>query len=74
MRGRSFLGTIAGDGRPLLPAASGSLVFAGGSQSALMSFCPGIRDETTQDLSLAAAPERRHSAVHTGRRIANLDS
>ncbi|MDQ3952386.1 MAG: hypothetical protein M3279_05410 [Actinomycetota bacterium] len=30
MRGRSFLGTIAGDGRPLLLAVSGSLVFAGG--------------------------------------------
>ncbi|HEX2196304.1 MAG TPA: hypothetical protein VHJ76_05195, partial [Actinomycetota bacterium] len=30
MRGRSFLGTIAGDGRPLLLAVAGSLVFAGG--------------------------------------------
>ena len=30
MRGRSFLGTIVGDGRPLLLASAGSLVFAGG--------------------------------------------
>lgn len=30
MRGRSFVGTIAGDGRPLLLVAAGSLVFAGG--------------------------------------------
>ena len=30
MRGRSFVGTIVGDGRPLLLAASGALVFSGG--------------------------------------------
>lgn len=30
MRGRSFVGTLVGDGRPLLLAAAGSLVFAGG--------------------------------------------
>lgn len=30
MHGRSFVGTIVGDGRPLLLAAAGSLVFAGG--------------------------------------------